>query len=365
MQTTNHQGSSFRSRAPHKRDVFTDVQGGNSGTSIAKDIYTDDYGAQQREVATCRDRRWDRRWLFNPVAKDGRVNSTLGSIRGFLGDEMPNVNVENRILTVTISERSRLLEPSRFREGGNRRIACENNIVLSFRQGGLGALIDFDMAIVGRPNMHQDSIPPSQMSEDEMMLSIFGPPTKSQRTATYGDLKGTTPYMSIGVLEGDSHTHFDDIESFLYVLVLFFLSYKGPLKVEKLREAQVQGFIQPVGMGRLPHVTTMVEPWRRGTFEEISVYKLGLLSADHCHIFVEDCIPQICSRWEGASQSIPECLARLIFRRQVTHRQFIEVLETWLKQCTADVSAGTLFTLPENFCKVDRLFYGAMKRKGK
>ncbi|KIK11053.1 hypothetical protein PISMIDRAFT_690610 [Pisolithus microcarpus 441] len=150
--------------------------------------------------------------------------------------------------------------------------------------------------------------------------------------------------MSIGVLKGDPHTHFDDIESFLYVLVLFFLSYKGPLEADKLMEARVQGFIQPVGMGRLPHVTTwpaMVEPWRSGTFAKISIYKSGLLSAEHCDDFIDAYLSNIRARWEHVSQSISRAILRLVCdcwmmfsrqRRQVTHRQFIEVLETWLTQ---------------------------------
>ncbi|KAI5994470.1 MCM2/3/5 family-domain-containing protein [Pisolithus albus] len=53
------------------------------------------------------------------------------------------------------------------------------------------------------------------------------------------------------------------------------------------------------------------------------------------------CIQHIRSRWEPASQSTPQALARLIFRCwnmlcrqkwQVTHGQFIEVLREWLKE---------------------------------
>ncbi|KAI5994350.1 hypothetical protein EDD15DRAFT_2366405 [Pisolithus albus] len=218
--------------------------------------------------------------LLDRLPEDHTENSTLGSIRGFLGDEIQKLPypVENRILTVTTYNLQRPVayfwSPHDFVRGvigallGHEYLCeigilhcdvSENNIVLSPRRGGLGTLTGFDMAAVGRPNMHRDFTPLPEESEDE----------------------GTTPYMSIGVLKGDPHTHFDDIESFLYVLVLFFLSYKGPLEAEKLREARVRGFIQPVGMGRLPHVTTwpaMIEPWRSGTFAEISVYKSGLLS---------------------------------------------------------------------------------------
>ncbi|KAI6107813.1 hypothetical protein EDD16DRAFT_1620189 [Pisolithus croceorrhizus] len=188
------------------------------------------------------------------MAKDGGVDSTLGSIRALLNEEMQQLRVENRILTVMISELWRPVayfwSPHDFVRGvigallGHQylceigilhRDISENNIVLSLCRGGLGALIDFDMAIIGRSNMHQESPPPPRIHTD-ILASLLQPsfpmlpddkPYKAQRT-------GTTPYMSIGVLRGEPHTHYDDIESFLYVLVLFFLSYKGPLRKEAL-----------------------------------------------------------------------------------------------------------------------------------
>ncbi|KAI6163577.1 hypothetical protein EDD17DRAFT_1568510 [Pisolithus thermaeus] len=202
------------------------------------------------------------------------------------------------------------------------------------------------MAIVGRPNMHQDSAPPPRVSKKEILASLLQPPAplpasdepyKAQRT-------GTTPYMSIGVLRGEPHTHYHDIESFLYVLVLFFLSYKGPLQKETLRRAQAQGFTQPVGAGRLPHVTAwpaMFERWASGTFQEISERKyFALAPASHAS-FVKDYFPHIRSRWELASQSTAPALADLILDcwmmfshhdLKVAHSQFIEVLQEWLKQ---------------------------------
>ncbi|KAI5984331.1 hypothetical protein EDD15DRAFT_1733763 [Pisolithus albus] len=307
--------------------------------------------------------------LSNPVAKDRRMNSTLGSIRGFLGDEIQKLTVENRILTVTTSNLQRPVayfwSPHDFVRGligallGHEYLCeigilhcdiSENNIVLSLCRGGFGALIDSHMAIVGRPNMHRDYTPLPEKSvrevTDELVASIYRPPAplpasdeqyKAQRT-------GTTPYMSIRVLNGKPHTHFDDIESFLYVLVLVFLSYKGPLKVDKLREARVQGFIQPVGMGRLPHVTTwpaMIGRWRSGTFTEMSQHKTAILSAEHRRRFMKDYLRNIRARWEDVSQSTPPAVSDLVYdcwmmfsRRdcKVTHSQFVEVLQAWLTQ---------------------------------
>ncbi|KAI5994478.1 hypothetical protein EDD15DRAFT_797039 [Pisolithus albus] len=243
-----------------------------------------------------------------------RVKPTLGSIRTLLGDEMPNVNVENRVLTVTISERSRPVayfwSPHDFVRGvigallGHEYLCeagilhcdvSENNIVLSPRRGGLGILTGFDMAIGGCPNMHRDFTPPSEKPMEEIIEAFFKQPAPSpasdeqymtQRTASncsfytylmaYSCSQRISPYVSSGVLNGKSHTHFDDIESFLYVLFLFFFSYKGPLQKETLRSAWVQGFIQPVGVDRLPHVTpwpARFEQWTNGTFWDISCQK--------------------------------------------------------------------------------------------
>ncbi|KAI6020226.1 hypothetical protein BKA83DRAFT_4494975 [Pisolithus microcarpus] len=307
--------------------------------------------------------------LSDFVAQDRRKDSKLGSIRGFLANEIQKCPVENRILTVTTSDLQRPVayfwSPHDFVRGvlgallGHEYLCeigilhcdiSENNIVLSLRPGGLGALIGFDTAIVGRPNMHRDFIPlPEESTEEvveELVESEYRPPAplpasdeqyKAQRA-------GTTPYMSIGVLKGDSHTHFDDIESFLYVLVLFFLSYKGPLEADKLREARVQGFIQPVGMGRLPHVTTwpaMIGRWRSGTVEEMSEHKTAILTAKHRKDFIKDCLPHIRSRWEPASQSTSKAVSKLVSKcwmmfslhnRKVTHSQFVEVLQAWLTE---------------------------------
>lgn len=190
--------------------------------------------------------------------------------------------------------------------------------------------------------MHRDFTPPPEKSIEEILASFKPLPASDEQQKA--QRIGTTPYMSIGVLRGESHTHFDDIESFFYVLVLFFLTYKGPLQKETLRRAWVQGFIQPVGVDRLPHVTpwpARFQLWTCGTFRQMSSYKAGILSLAYNGDFGLDCIPHIRSRWEPASQTTPQALARLIFRcwnmfaRQklrVTHGQFIEVLREWLKE---------------------------------
>jgi hypothetical protein len=76
--------------------------------------------------------------------------------------------------------------------------------------------------------------------------------------------KGTIPYMSFNVLHGRKHTRFDDMESFLYVVFLFFFSYTGPLSKEELRDADARGFVQPTGSGRFTHTRRwpdVLEKW--------------------------------------------------------------------------------------------------------
>ena len=61
--------------------------------------------------------------------------------------------------------------------------------------------------------------------------------------------------MSFNVLRGGTHTYYDDIESFLYVLLLFFSSYAPPPpSKEELLAADTQGFVHPLGSGRLAHM---------------------------------------------------------------------------------------------------------------
>jgi hypothetical protein len=165
--------------------------------------------------------------------------------------------------------------------------------------------------------------------------------------------KGTIPYMSFNVLDGGRHTHFDDMESFLYVVFLFFFSYAGPLSKEELRDADTRGFVQPTGSGRLTHtrgwpskyvkwadvnllVATEGKDSRLGTEANV---KRFLRSAE-----VNDCLKQ---NWaSGLHQGIRRLLSSLWWlfacsrispglnlpRTEVEHEQFINVLDKWLKK---------------------------------
>ncbi|KAI6123709.1 hypothetical protein EDD16DRAFT_961879 [Pisolithus croceorrhizus] len=120
----------------------------------------------------------------------------------------------------------------------------ENNTVLSPYRGGLGALIDFDMATVGCPSLHLDCPPPPRPSVDEIVASLtqsLSPPPAHdkpyeaecicpQRAAPY-PLRWQSP-SSVS-------------------LSFFFISYEGPPGEAGLRRAKAQGFGLPVGEDRL------------------------------------------------------------------------------------------------------------------
>ena len=51
------------------------------------------------------------------------------------------------------------------------------------------------------------------------------------------------------------------MESFLYVLLLFFSPYAGPLPKAELENAHENGFVRPVGSGRLPRMRSWPETY--------------------------------------------------------------------------------------------------------
>ncbi|KAI6098219.1 hypothetical protein F5141DRAFT_1219855 [Pisolithus sp. B1] len=295
-----------------------------------------------------------------------RTNDQIAVLKRLHGRELhPNIVIPSQCVFLWLLNKTYFWSPHDFVRGvigallGHRylceigilhRDISENNIVLSLYQGGLGALIDFDMATVDCPSMHLDSPPPPRLSREEILASLVQPDSplladdKAERV-------GTTPYISVGVLDGYPHTHYDDIESIFYVLVLFFFSYQGPLEKEALRSAEVQGFTQSVGEGRLPHVTAwpdMFKQWATGSLRMMSCRKYGDLKASERHAtFVRQWYPHIRSRWEPGSQSTAPAIACLIqecramfFRHElkVAHGQFVEVLQEWLKRYASDES---------------------------
>ena len=154
--------------------------------------------------------------------------------------------------------------------------------------------------------------------------------------------------MSINVLKGGDHTHQDDLESFLYVLILFFFSYKGPLSRVELATAQRRAFTHPIGSGQLPHVTAwpaMFDIWTQNNFQAAARDKGGLLLLDDGYKdLIANNHTEINARWAANPQSdtrlsfsigtvLANCwrMFNLRKREPVTHQRFIDVLGRWLE----------------------------------
>ncbi|KAF8138767.1 hypothetical protein EV363DRAFT_1394200 [Boletus edulis] len=199
-------------------------------------------------------------FMTEKVERGGKMCTTLGVIRGFLDAQIETLGVENRVLTISASE---LKRPVKYFWGVHdfvrglrgallgheyltkigilHRDISENNIVLGLRpEEERGYLIDLDMAILQNADEPTQPQPQPQPIEPRTRLSRFftlkssAPPEKAVRT-------GTFPYISYNVLWGGKHTQFDDVESFLYVLLLFFFFYTGPLSASELRRADEAG----------------------------------------------------------------------------------------------------------------------------
>ena len=159
--------------------------------------------------------------------------------------------------------------------------------------------------------------------------------------------QGTIPYMSINVLRGRDHTYLDDLESFLYVLVLFFFSYKGPLSKAELAAAHRRHFTHPIGSGQLPHVTawpSMFNYWETTDFQLAAAQKSGqLVDVTRWLHFISYTRHDIGARWVDPESGyrLPISILKLIVecwqifderrKEPVTHRGFIDVLGSWLE----------------------------------
>ncbi|KAF8434997.1 hypothetical protein L210DRAFT_3506323 [Boletus edulis BED1] len=235
------------------------------------------------------------------------ICTTLGVIRGFLDAQIEELGVENHVLTLSVSE---LKRPVKYFWGVHdfvrglrgalsgheyltkigilHRDISENNIVLGLRpEDERGYLIDLDMAI---PQNAEEPTQP-ELVDPETSFSRFSTPelptlpepdstkpVRALRTVLY---QGTFPYISYNVLWGGKHTQFDDVESFLYVLLLFFFSYAGPLSVSELCEADEAGFSQFIGSGRPSHMRnwpTKYAGWDDGETETIAAQKYAAIA---------------------------------------------------------------------------------------
>jgi hypothetical protein len=151
------------------------------------------------------------------------------------------------------------------------------------------------------------------------------------------------------VLLGESHTHFDDVESFLYVLLLFFFSYAGPLPKTELENAHEKGFVRPIGSGRLPHTRSWPKKyaeWADGDPQAIGKCKAFDIWSPNGPKYLDesaelrDCLK---NNWpEDLHHPIRSLLLSTLTvfkdsarttpggRTEVSHTQFINILDQWL-----------------------------------
>ncbi|KAF8434984.1 hypothetical protein L210DRAFT_3551514 [Boletus edulis BED1] len=285
------------------------------------------------------------------VKRDDEICTTLGVIRGFLDAQIEELGVENRVLTLSVSELKRpvkyfwgihdFVRGLRGALSGHKYLTkigilhwdiSENNIVLGLRpEDERGYLIDLDMAILQnaeeptQPEPIKPRIRRSRRSTEKSSIL----PEPGSKTPMRALRTGTFPYISYNVLWGRRHTQFDDVESFLYVLFLFVFSYAGPLSVSELRKADEDGFAQPIGSGRPPHMRN----WPKTDD--------GITDVIQSTEFV-DCLEYnwpkelhdpICDLIEGSFTLFYESTLRTTAkgsRTEVSHVEFIDTLDTWL-----------------------------------
>ncbi|KAH7888975.1 hypothetical protein F5I97DRAFT_776073 [Phlebopus sp. FC_14] len=288
-------------------------------------------------------------------------DSTLRMIRAFTQSEIDagNIRIEDRILEVHEME---LRRPVRyfwsvqdFVQGligallGHQylveinilhRDVSENNVVLACIPGQLrGAIIDFDMAI--RYEQRKQPMQSLPTTEDRLFgRTSNGPSRVSQQGVFKAERTGTTPYMAINVLNAKEHTHYDDIESFFYVLLLFFFSYNGPLPTDELKDLHDRGFTQILGSGRARNTRdwpAIFLPWST-SMTTASDSKFALFSRNQSGTFVDKMSLELQNIWGPSFDPVGRLVTRCLdlfqdrpLDNRVTHKQFIEVLDQWLK----------------------------------
>ncbi|KAF8450226.1 hypothetical protein L210DRAFT_2376004 [Boletus edulis BED1] len=160
---------------------------------------------------------------------------------------------------------------------------------------------------------------------------------------------GTFPYISYNVLWGRRHTQFDDVESFLYVLLLFFFSYAGPLSVSELREADEAGFVRSIGSGRPSHTRNWPRKyadWADGEADQIGNHKhAAVTTTDGAMNIIQsaefvDCLDNnwpeelhdpICVLIESSFEIFEQSTSSTKgSRTEVSHTEFVSMLDEWL-----------------------------------
>ncbi|KAF9231276.1 hypothetical protein BU15DRAFT_82600 [Melanogaster broomeanus] len=214
----------------------------------------------------------------------------------------------------------------------------ENNIALARRPGGeRGFLIDLDTAVSYEYPWTPAQVDTQWKSYHSSRLASH--PFHSQRT-------GTAPYISISVLDNDHwNSHFDDIESFVYVLMLFFVSYKGPLSARELLAADERCFTSMVTVNRSSHVNSWSSVFRSWTLKKGVTRAAGskslLMTAKAKHMVTDPFYSVVAEHWEKdllpmIQDLVDSCLTffHAAARRHYWghHQQFIDALDAWLEK---------------------------------
>ncbi|KAF8141235.1 hypothetical protein EV363DRAFT_1307511 [Boletus edulis] len=329
---------------------------------------------------------------------DEEICTTLGVIRGFLNAQIEELGVENRVLTLSVSELKRpvkyfwgvhdFVRGLRGALSGHKyltkigilhRDISENNIVLGLRpEDQRGYLIDLDMAILQnaeeptQPEPIKPRIRRSRRSTERSSALPQPDSTKPMRALR----TGTFPYISYNILRGGKHTQFDDVESFLYVLLLFFFSYAGPLPVSELRKADEAGFSLFIGSGRPSHTRNWPKKyagWADGETEAIADQKRSAIAFRDCAeriVLSAEFVDCLEYNWpKELHNPIRDLIVNsfTIFynstlrtaakgsRTEVSHVEFISTLDTWLDMYShlEDKFSNCPFKQPEAICETE------------
>ncbi|KAF8833866.1 hypothetical protein BDN67DRAFT_1006240 [Paxillus ammoniavirescens] len=291
-------------------------------------------------------------------------NLTLEVIRAFTDSQSERLPIEDRILQVHKTElrrpvsyfwsahdfvlglRDAIIGHGYLVDIGIlHRDVSENNIVLGCHpEDTRGFIMDLDMAIPYKPQPSPQPLNLETIEEQiKLRLEHKKAPMTSQMSVPFkADRTGTTPYMSIEVLFGRGHSHFDDMESFFYVLLLFFISYDGPLSKENLLQAHERGFT--LRFGRAAHILTwppQLQWWSIKNMYSSAQVKITLFCLEIWADYLAQMARLIKDKWGHINlrESIIELLVacwRLfgdqIRPAQVSHEQFIGVLNKWLEK---------------------------------
>ncbi|KAH7887117.1 hypothetical protein F5I97DRAFT_2073641 [Phlebopus sp. FC_14] len=191
------------------------------------------------------------------------------------------------------------------------RDVSENNVVLACEPGQpRGCLMDFDMAV-----RYQVSEQTPEEADDIEILTNFPSYGSAPKESHKGPFKAERT--------GKRHAHYDDIESFFYVLLLFFNSYKGPLPTSDLDTAHRRGFSQ------------IFKPWSESMSSALPA-KTALMTKGRSSQATYAISIVMNELWGSRlylaiGNLIAACLRLFQGTPRVTHDQFIGVLDNWLK----------------------------------